>query len=123
MRALIIDDSSSMRMLLGRILDDMGVAHSQAGDGREGLEVLEREGPFEFGLVDWQMPVMDGIQFVRAARERHDSEAIKLLMVTSVNQIECVVEALEAGADEYIMKPFTKEALTEKLALLGIELA
>jgi two-component system, chemotaxis family, chemotaxis protein CheY len=122
MKALIIDDSSSMRMLLGRILDEMGVAHAQAEDGRQALEVLEREGPFDFALVDWQMPVMDGIQFVRAARETHGSDTLKLLMVTSVNQIESVVEALEAGVDEYIMKPFTKEALSEKLALLGIEL-
>jgi two-component system chemotaxis response regulator CheY len=123
MRAIIVDDSSSMRMLLGRILDEMGVEHCPAGDGREALDLLESEGPFDFGLVDWQMPVMDGLHFVRAARERYNSDEIKFVMVTSVNQIECVVEALEAGADEYIMKPFTREALTEKLALIGIELS
>ncbi|MFA7329935.1 MAG: response regulator [Candidatus Delongbacteria bacterium] len=122
MKALIIDDSSSMRMLLGRILDDLGVQHAQAADGREALQVLEHDGPFDFALVDWQMPVMDGIEFVRAVRELLPREAIQLVMVTSVNQIESIVEALGAGADEYIMKPFTKDALQEKLALLGIEL-
>ncbi len=122
MKALIIDDSSSMRMLLGRILDDLGVQHAQAGDGREALQVLENDGPFDFALVDWQMPVMDGLEFVRAVREHLPREAIQLVMVTSVNQIESIVEALGAGADEYIMKPFTKDALQEKLALLGIEL-
>ncbi len=122
MRALIIDDSASMRMLLGRILDEMGVSYLQAADGKEAFQLIQSAGPFDFALVDWQMPVMDGIQFVRQTRSLLDSEAIKLLMVTSVNQIESVVEALEAGADEYIMKPFTKEALAEKLALLGIEI-
>lgn len=121
MKALIIDDSSSMRMLLGRILDDLGMSHAQAADGLQALAVLESEGPFDFALVDWQMPVMDGITFVRQVRSQLPREAIQLLMVTSVNQMESIVEALEAGADEYIMKPFTKEALLEKLALLGIE--
>lgn len=122
MKALIIDDSSSMRMLLGRILDELGVRHGQAADGRQALEVLAAEGPFDFALVDWQMPVMDGIEFVKSVRERLGPDEIRLVMVTSVNQIESIMEALEAGADEYIMKPFTKDALQEKLALLGIEL-
>jgi two-component system, chemotaxis family, chemotaxis protein CheY len=121
MRALIIDDSGSMRLLLERILADLGIDSVQAADGREALAALEASGPFEIALVDWQMPVMDGIEFVRAVRQGNAGGSIKLLMVTSVNQIERVVEALEAGADEYIMKPFTKEALAEKLALLGIE--
>lgn len=123
MRVLIIDDSSSMRMLLGRILDDLGVEHDQAQDGREALQVLEQEGPFELAMVDWQMPVMDGIEFVRAVRARYADDGPRLLMVTSVNLLESVVEALEAGADEYIMKPFTKEALLEKMAMLGFELS
>jgi len=112
-----------MRMLLGRILDDLGVEHDQAQDGREALQVLEQEGPFELAMVDWQMPVMDGIEFVRAVRSRYGDEGPRLLMVTSVNLLESVVEALEAGADEYIMKPFTKEALLEKMAMLGFELS
>lgn len=123
MRVLIIDDSSSMRMLLGRILDDLGVEHDQAQDGREALQVLEQEDPFDLAMVDWQMPVMDGIEFVRAVRARYGDEGPRLLMVTSVNLLESVVEALEAGADEYIMKPFTKEALLEKMAMLGFELS
>jgi len=122
MKALIIDDSGSMRMLLARILADLGVESAQAEDGRGGFETWSAQGPFDFALVDWQMPVMDGIEFVRAVRASAGGDAVKLVMVTSVNQIERVVEALEAGADEYIMKPFTKEALAEKLALLGIEL-
>ncbi len=123
MKVLIIDDSSSMRMLLGRILDDLGVEHDQAQDGREALQVLETEGPFDLALVDWQMPIMDGIEFVRAVRSDYGSSGPRLLMVTSVNLLESVVEALEAGADEYIMKPFTKEALLEKMAMLGFELS
>ncbi|MDP2360511.1 MAG: response regulator [bacterium] len=121
MKALIIDDSSTMRLLLARLLDELGVTHAQAANGREAMEALAREGPFDFALVDWQMPVMDGIEFIRIARESYTRDELKLLMVTSVNQIESVMEALEAGADEYIMKPFSREALLEKLALLGID--
>ena len=121
MKALIIDDSSSMRLLLGKIMEELGVDTVKAEHGEEALAALEKEGTFDFALVDWQMPVMDGIEFVREARSRPEQAGMMLIMVTSVNQIESVVEALEAGANEYIMKPFTKEALVEKLALLGID--
>jgi two-component system, chemotaxis family, chemotaxis protein CheY len=123
MKALVIDDSSSMRMLLSRILNDMGVEVCTAVDGQDALSKLKSEGPFVFALVDWEMPVLDGMGFVKGAREDFDHEALKLIMVTSVNDIERVIEALEQGADEYIMKPFTKEALDEKLCLVGIELS
>jgi two-component system, chemotaxis family, chemotaxis protein CheY len=122
MRALVIDDSASMRMLLSRILNDFGIDVVQAPDGQEALKKLASEGPFEFALVDWEMPVLNGIGFVEEARKTHPSEDIKLIMVTSVNDIDHVVEALSKGADEYIMKPFSKESLEEKLALVGIDI-
>jgi two-component system, chemotaxis family, chemotaxis protein CheY len=123
MRALIVDDSASMRMLLNKLLKDLGIESSQANDGQQALDVLLQGEKFDFALVDWQMPVMDGIEFVKSVRGCDKYNLMKLLMVTSVNQIESIVEALEAGADEYIMKPFTKEALAEKLVLIGIPIS
>jgi two-component system, chemotaxis family, chemotaxis protein CheY len=122
MKALIVDDSAAMRMLLGKLLKDIGVYSSQANDGQQGLDILSESGDFDFVLVDWQMPVLDGIEFCKAVRSNEEFGRVKLLMVTSVNQIESIVEALEAGADEYIMKPFTKDALKEKLSLIGISI-
>ncbi len=122
MKALVIDDSGSMRMLLSRILQDMKVEVVTAVDGQDALIKLKEEWPFDFALVDWEMPVMNGMGFVKGARQLHDSDELKLIMVTSVNDIERVVEALGEGADEYIMKPFTKEALDEKLCIVGIDM-
>jgi len=119
-RALVVDDSRAMRLILGKILGEMGFEVFEAGNGREALEVLEEIGMTELMLVDWNMPEMDGYDFVRAVRSNQNYDGSFLMMVTTETEMEQVVKALEAGADEYVMKPFTKEVILEKLDLLGI---
>jgi two-component system chemotaxis response regulator CheY len=121
MRALVIDDSRAMRAILGRILKEIGFEVTEAGHGREGLERLQQEGKLDLALVDWNMPEMDGLEFVRAVRADHAYDGLRLMMVTTTSEAEAMVTALEAGANEYVMKPFTKDVILEKLAIMGIE--
>ncbi len=120
MRALVIDDSRAMRLILAKILGEMGFEVFEAGHGREALEILEEIGMTELMLVDWNMPEMNGYDFVCAVRSDDYYDDSCLMMVTTETEMEQVVKALEAGADEYVMKPFTKEVILEKLDLLGI---
>jgi two-component system chemotaxis response regulator CheY len=122
MRALVIDDSRAMRAILGRILKDLGFEVTEAGHGREGLERLQQTGKLDLALVDWNMPEMNGLEFVQAVRADHTYDGMQLMMVTTESEAGAMVNALEAGANEYVMKPFTKDVIVEKLAILGIEL-
>ena len=124
MRALVIDDSRAMRRIVGSILKDLGFEVREAGDGREALDVLQ-DGQTEGWLpdlccIDWNMPVMDGLQFVSAVRANPAWRALTLMMVTSESEQGQIVRALAAGAHEYVIKPFTADALRDKLALLGM---
>ena len=121
MRALVIEDSRAMRSILAEILGDLGFEVAPAVDAEEALEILENDQDFKLALVDWNLPGMSGLDLVIAIRERSGLGDIKLMMVTTETQLGRVVEALNAGADEYIMKPFDREMLLEKLVLLGIE--
>lgn len=120
MRALVIDDSRAIRLILSRTLQEFGFETLEAANGKEALAVLEREGPVELALVDWNMPEMNGLEFVQAARARPTWGTMRMMMVTTETEMERVVKALEAGADEYVMKPFTREVIAEKLAILGL---
>ena len=119
-RALVIDDSPAMRAVLRRILNEVGWDVLEARDGREGLDAIKREGPLNVALVDWNMPHMNGLEFVHAVRHELGDRDLPLMMVTAESEMAQMVEALEAGANEYLMKPFTKQALLEKLVLLGV---
>ena len=119
MRALVIDDSKAMRSILGRQLRQMGFDVLEAGNGREGLDQLRQQGKPEVALVDWNMPEMDGLAFVRAVRADPAYVDLRLMMVTTENDLARVSAALEAGANEYVMKPFTADVLADKLGLLG----
>ncbi len=121
MRALIIDDSRAMRSILSGILGDIGCTVEQAADAESAADLLERDRDFDFALVDWNLPGMNGLELVKIIRQDADLSRVRLMMVTTETQLDRVREALCAGADEYIMKPFDKEMLLEKLALLGIE--
>jgi len=101
-------------------LKEIGFEVSEAGHGREALERLKEIGTPDLALVDWNMPEMDGFEFVRAVRADHAYDSMRLMMVTTETEMEQVAKALEAGANEYVMKPFTKDVILEKLDLLGI---
>jgi len=117
MRALIVDDSEMMRMILGRILKETGVAVDEAAHGREALVKMNRNGPFDLMFVDWNMPVMDGFELVRAIRSNPTHRAVRIIMLTMEGAEEDVKRAQAAGVDDYMLKPFDQEAIREKLAL------
>lgn len=120
MRALVIDDSRAMRMVLVRLLRDRGWDVIEAGDGQQGLDALA-DGPVpELALIDWNMPVMNGLEFIRAVRKQPAYADMTLVMVTTESEQSQVVRALAAGAHEYVFKPFTPEALLGKLSMLGL---
>jgi len=119
MRALVIDDSRFVRDFLCGLLKKKGIECVEAADGQSALDLVHRNPAFDLALVDWNMPVMDGLEMVRRLRADGFSE-IKVIMVTTEADNCCIVRALEAGADEYLMKPFDDEALTEKLAMIGL---
>lgn len=120
MRAIVVDDSRAIRAILGRMLKDMGFEVSEAQDGLVALTVLAESGPFELALVDWNMPEMDGLQLIQAVRADHRHDGMRIMMVTTETDIDRIVKALDVGANEYLMKPFTPAAVAEKLALLGL---
>jgi len=119
--ALVIDDSRAMRLLVGSTLASFGFQVLEAGNGAEALRVIEEE-PLRLSLltVDWNMPVLNGLQFVRQIRSDVRFRHIPIVMITSECQPAQIEEALETGVDEYIMKPFNQDGLREKFALLGI---
>ena len=119
MHALVVDDSSTVRGILKSFLVELGFEVTLAVDGRDALNRLSETGKTDLVLVDWNMPRMDGISFVRAVRAREDYAGLPLMMVTTNADLAQVSEALAAGADEYIMKPFTVDAIREKIELLG----
>jgi two-component system chemotaxis response regulator CheY len=120
MRALILDDSRAMRMILRRIMHSAGFEVAEAADGRQGLDALAG-GPLpDVALVDWNMPGIDGLGFVNAVRDNPDYRPMTLMMVTTESEHDQVVRALAAGAHEYIIKPFTADAIVDKLELLGL---
>jgi len=112
-----------MRNFLGILAREISLDATEAGDGRAALDLLIRNDPrvpFDVALVDWEMPRMNGLEFVQAVRRNSDFAGLKLLMVTTLNSTERVAEALEAGANDFLMKPITKEMLLEKLQILGV---
>ena len=120
MRTLVIDDSRAVRMIIGQILREIGMEVFEAANGLEALEQMKRNPDLELLLVDWNMPQMNGIDLVRAIRSDRAYDAVRILMVTSESQGEQVMQALEAGANEYLMKPFNKDVLVAKLNLLDV---
>jgi two-component system chemotaxis response regulator CheY len=120
MRALIVDDSKSMRMIIGKNLREVGFEVIEAADGQQALDQLNAGAEVELMLVDWNMPVMNGYELVCAVRANALLSNIRIMMVTTETSITNIEKALNAGANEYLMKPFTKELLLEKLAMLGL---
>jgi len=122
MRALIVDDSSFIREYLRHLLSRMDIACEEAVDGSEALTVLasEEAESFDLMLLDVNMPVMNGLECVKALREARLGPHMKVMMVTTEADHSFIETALDNGADEFLMKPFTPESLREKMLLLGV---
>ena len=120
MLALVIDDSRAMRMILRRILVERGFEVVEAADGQQALDLVTVGPVPELALIDWNMPVMNGLEFVTAVRSNREYRSMTLMMVTTESEHSQIVRALAAGAHEYVLKPFTPEAITDKLSLLGL---
>jgi two-component system chemotaxis response regulator CheY len=119
--AIVIDDSRAMRLILRRITANLGFEVCEAGNGREAMEYLANaEEVPKLALIDWNMPEMNGLEFVTAARADARLRSMTLMMVTTESEQGQIVRALAAGAHEYVIKPFTPDAIEEKLALLGL---
>ena len=120
-KALIVDDSKTIRMVLRKILRELGYEVCEAVDGKDALHVIEAEkATVSLVLTDWNMPEMNGLDLVRNLRQDPQLASLKVIMVTTETEVDHIVSALEAGADEYVMKPFTKDILREKLEQVGI---
>jgi two-component system chemotaxis response regulator CheY len=120
MRVLIIDDSAAMRRMLTAYVGELQAETAQACDGQEAVEILESQPPFDVALVDWDMPRMNGIQFLLHVRGSSRFRHMKCVMVTAHVNFEDLEQALECGADDYIMKPVTVDMITDKLRMLGL---
>jgi two-component system, chemotaxis family, chemotaxis protein CheY len=119
--AMVIDDSRAMRLILRRIASSLGFDVQEAGNGREAMDLLNAaEQVPDLALIDWNMPEMNGLEFVIAVRADARLRAMTLMMVTTESEQSQIVRALAAGAHEYVIKPFTPDAIMEKLALLGL---
>jgi two-component system chemotaxis response regulator CheY len=117
---MIIDDSRAMRSILRRIVSKLGFETLEAGHGQEALDLFESGQVPDLCLVDWNMPVMDGYTFITRVRDNRDWRDVTLMMVTTESEQGQIVKALAAGAHEYVIKPFTPDAIVEKLELLGL---
>lgn len=120
MNALVIDDSRVVRSILRHMLGELGFQVQEASNGREGIDALGRGSAPDVVFVDWNMPVMNGLEFVCAVRSDASRAELPLVMVTTESEMESVSKALEVGASEYIMKPFDRDIVREKLQILGI---
>lgn len=120
MRVLVIDDSAVGRAALRMYLAPLRCEIFQAVDGMDALSKLAEHWPIDVATVDWDMPRMTGVEFVEATRRLEEFNGLKLLMVTALNSRDQVARALRAGADEYLMKPVTREMIAEKFVLMGL---
>jgi two-component system chemotaxis response regulator CheY len=115
MKIMVVDDMSTMRRIVKNLLKQLGFANvDEAENGQEALIKL-RADKFGFVVSDWNMPVMSGIELLRAIRADEALKAIPVLMVTAEAQKENIIEAVQAGVSNYVVKPFTAEALQEKI--------
>ena len=116
---LVVDNSRVVRKVARRILEDLHFAIEEAADGKIAMEVCQRNMP-DVVLLDWNMPVMNGIDFLRQLRRTPGGDAPVVVFCTTENDIQHIQEAIGAGANEYIMKPFDSDILQAKFAQVGL---
>jgi two-component system chemotaxis response regulator CheY len=115
MKFLVVDDSSTMRRIVINTLTKAGYSEfSEAGNGTEGVAALEKE-PVDFVITDWNMPVMNGLEFVKAIRANGTTSKLPVLMVTTNAAQDDILEALKAGVNDYVIKPFTPDTIKSKI--------
>jgi two-component system chemotaxis response regulator CheY len=120
-KALVVDDSKAVRMILAKTLRGMGYEVREAANGVEALEIIGAEkAAWTLVLSDWNMPEMNGLELLKQLRQDPELASLVVIMVTTETELDQMSIALEAGANEYVMKPFTKDILVEKLQLAGI---
>ena len=120
MRILIVDDSQTMRSILCAYSRNLAIETCEAEDGIQALERLAQNPPFDAILIDWDMPRMNGLDLLKAVRAKKELAAMKVLMVTAQNTYDKVSEAINSGADDFLMKPLDEQMFVEKLCLLGL---
>ena len=120
-KALVVDDSRAVRMILAKTLKELGYEVREAANGKEALDVVAVEGAaVKLVLADWNMPELNGLDLLKRLRQKPELSSMVVVMVTTETELSQMTAALEAGANEYVMKPFTKDILVEKLQLVGI---
>lgn len=117
-KALVVDDSKAIRQIERKYLEELGFEVLEAENGKEALEVLKEHPDISLILLDWHLPVMNGYEFLKTLRANPQYQEIKVMMVTTENQQKSVIDAIMAGANEYLMKPFDKEMLETKIRYL-----
>ena len=121
--ALVVDDSRAIRTILSKTLRELGFEVREAGNGIEALEVIQAEKTaVALILIDWNMPEMNGLELLKRLRQNPEFSSLVVVMVTAETELDHIAEALEAGANEYVMKPFTKDIIVGKLQLAGIQI-
>lgn len=120
MKALVVDDSKVIRMAVSKILISLDFEVFEASNGREGVEKLEEIGKPDLVLVDWNMPEMNGHEFIVAVRQNDKYNDMPLMMVTTESEMDKVRIAVDSGANEFVMKPFTPEMIKSKMRILGL---
>ncbi len=120
MRALIVDDSRAIRRIIAGMLAELGYSISEAGNGCEALQRVQEIDTPDVVLVDWNMPEMNGIELIKMLRCKPDYSNVPILMVTTETEMDRMAQAFVAGANEYLMKPFSRDMILEKLELLGV---
>lgn len=116
---LVVDDSNVVRKVARRITEDLGFNCIEAEDGQQALELCQKEMP-DVIILDWNMPVMNGLEFLKEMRASDNGDHPKVIFCTTENDMDNIQKAMEAGADEYIMKPFDSEIIETKLIQVGI---
>ncbi len=119
-KILLVDDSRAVRLVGRRCMCSLGFEVLEAEDGQAALDVARQHPDIDVVLLDWNMPVMDGLTFLKHLREEQRERQPVVVMCTTENDLKRIMEAMQAGANEYIMKPFTEEIVRDKLHETGV---
>lgn len=121
MRVLLVDDSKTARMMLTRIFKELGAWDIyEAENGQEALDLLTKLNNLDLACIDWNMPIMNGLDFLKAAKKHPNFSDTWMMMVTTETEMDNIKKAMVSGANEYVMKPFTKEVILNKLEMMGL---